>query len=191
MRERMVRALRFPSPSFLTSSLGEDMDFIGGRRLLKKRPSQNDKKDHNVNLRNQKTLLKSKTLSVSIHCDPSAVYQFASNLENLPHWAMTFCRSVKKWSDEWLIETPQGPVKIRMVAKNDLGILDHYVVPAPGVEVFVPMRVVQNNEGSEVIFTLFKRADISDEQFKQDIRWVKEDLKSLKRIMEKKDHAGR
>jgi len=46
------------------------------------------------------------------------------------------------------------------------------------------MRVVPNGSGSEVIFTLFQLAGMSDEKCAEDIRWVEQDLKTLKRILE-------
>jgi len=129
-------------------------------------------------------LLKSRTLSVSINCDPGRVYEFVSKPENLPKWAKMFCRSIKKSNGKWIAETPQGPVKVRFTGKNNFGVLDHYVNPGPGVEVFVPMRVVPNGSGSEVFLTLFQTAGMSDERFAEDIRWVEQDLKTLKRILE-------
>ena len=131
-------------------------------------------------------LLKSRTLSVAINCDPGRVYEFVSKPENLPKWAKMFCRSINKSKGGWVVETPQGPVNVRFSKKNDCGILDHYVSPAPGVEVFVPMRVVPNGSGSEVIFTLFQLAGMSDEKYAEDTRWVKQDLKTLKGIMERR-----
>jgi hypothetical protein len=133
-----------------------------------------------------KLLLKSKTLSISINCEPGKIYKFVSNLENLSKWAKTFCRSVKKSDGKWVIETPQGDVGIRLVEKNELGILDHYISPSAGVELLVPMRVVPNGSGSEVIFTVFQQSDMSNENFKKDIALVEKDLKSLKRSMENK-----
>jgi len=129
-------------------------------------------------------LLKSRTLSVSINCDPKKLYEFVSNPENLPKWAKMFCRSIKKSNGGWIVETPQGPVNVRLSKRNDFGILDHYVSPAPGVEVFVPMRVVPNGSGSEVLFTVFQPGDMSDEKYAEDIRWVEQDLHHLKSIME-------
>jgi hypothetical protein len=134
-------------------------------------------------------LLKSRTLSVAINCDPGRLYEFVSKPENLPKWAKMFCRSIKKSKDGWVVETPQGPVKVRFTRKNDFGILDHYVKPAPGVEVFVPMRVVPNGSGSEVLLTLFQPAGMSDEKHAEDIRWVEQDLKTLKGIMEGRKRA--
>ena len=128
--------------------------------------------------------MKSKTLTISINCQLKKVYEFVSNLENMPKWAKTFCRSIKKSAGEWVIETPQGLMGIRIASKNELGILDHTVIPAPGVEVFVPMRVVSNASGSEVIFTLFQQSGMSDEDFARDQGMVVEDLASMKKVIE-------
>ena len=72
-------------------------------------------------------LLKSRTLSVSINCKPKTIYEFVLNLENFPRWAKMACRSIKLLNGEWIAETPQGQVKVRITERNDLGILDHYV----------------------------------------------------------------
>lgn len=127
-------------------------------------------------------LYNSRILSVSIKRDPRTVYEFILNLENLPKWAGVAFRSIKKQNEEWVVETPQGPAKVRMTERNEFGILDHYVKTSSGVEVFVPMRVVQNGDGSEVIFTLFQPEDMSDENYAKDIAMVERDLKNLKNI---------
>ncbi len=130
-------------------------------------------------------MLESRTLSVTIACPPRKTYEFVSNPENLPRWATAFCKSVRKSSDEWTVETPQGPVKIRFVERNDFGALDHYVNPAPGVEVYVPMRVVPNGSGSEVVLTLFRSPEMPDKQFAEDAGMVERDLKTLKSVLER------
>ena len=58
------------------------------------------------------------------------------------------------------------------------------MIPARGVEVFVPMRVVPNGNGSEVIFTLFQHSGMSDENFAKDQGMVEQDLATLKSVME-------
>ncbi len=129
--------------------------------------------------------MKSQTLSVSIARDPGKVYDFASDLRNLPKWAGAFCLSIENKGGEWIAQTPQGPVSIRIAGKNSLGILDHYVIPAPGVEIYVPMRVVANGSGSEVLFTLFRRPEVTDAEYEQDVKWVERDLAGLKAVLEK------
>jgi len=131
------------------------------------------------------TMFASRTLSISIDAPPSKVYGFVSNPGNLPRWATAFCKSVSRSNGDWIVETPQGPVKIRFADKNEYGILYHYVSPAPGVEIFVPMRVVANGSGSEVLFTLFHSPGMSEEAFAADAGMVERDLRGLKSRLER------
>jgi len=75
-------------------------------------------------------------------------------------------------------------MKIRFVKNNDFGVLDHYVTTAPGVEIYVPMRVLANGSGSEFIFVLFRLPDMSDEKYVEDAGMVERDLRTLKRVLE-------
>jgi hypothetical protein len=129
-------------------------------------------------------LLESKTISVSIGRDPREVYEFVSNPMNLPKWASGLGSSIEKIDDEWIASTPQGPAKIRFVDRNHFGVLDHYLTPAPGVEVYVPMRVVPNADGTDLIFTLFRLPGMTDEKFEQDAKLVLTDLMALKNLLE-------
>ena len=131
------------------------------------------------------SILESRTLSVTIACHPRKVYEFVSNPENLPQWATGLGKSVRKSDAGWIAETPQGPMQLRFAEKNDFGVLDHYVTTAQGVEIYVPMRVVPNGSGSEVIFTLFKMSGMSDKRFAEDAGMVERDLKALKGVLER------
>jgi hypothetical protein len=131
------------------------------------------------------TMLPTRTLSVSIGCEPDKVYEFVSNPENLPKWAKGLGTSVRKQGADWIVDTPQGPVKVRFADKNVFGVLDHYVTTASGVQAYVPLRVLSNSPGSEVIFTLFRLPGMSDEKYAEDMKLVERDLKTLKDLLEK------
>jgi hypothetical protein len=131
------------------------------------------------------TLLSSRTLSVSIRCSPGKVYEFVTNPENLPTWAQGLGRSVRRQGSDWMVDTQQGPMKIRFADQNRFGVMDHYVTTPAGVEVYVPMRVLANGSGSEVLFTLFRLPDMSDEQYAEDMQLVEHDLRALKDLLEK------
>jgi len=47
------------------------------------------------------------------------------------------------------------------------------------------MRVFPNNDGSELVFTLYRRPDVSDQEFAEDARLVEKDLANLKTLLEK------
>jgi hypothetical protein len=125
---------------------------------------------------------KARTLAVSIDCAPGRVYDFVSDPRNLPRWS--FFGSVNKSGDQWVVDTSDGPVGFRFVEANELGVLDHYVKLGSGVEIYVPMRVILNGEGSQVLFTLFQAPDMSDEAFAEDAKQVERDLDTLKVVLE-------
>ena len=129
-------------------------------------------------------IFETRNLSVSINRRPREVYDFVSVPENFPKWATGLGKSLRKMNDEWVAETPQGPMKIRFTERNDFGVLDHYVIPKLGTEIYIPMRVIANGAGSELIFTLFRLPDMSDEKYAEDTEWVMWDLNALKKLLE-------
>jgi hypothetical protein len=127
---------------------------------------------------------KSKTVSASIKSDPKIVYDFISNLENLPRWASSTFPSIKEGNGEWVVDTPNGRNKVMITEKNNFGILDHHVKLTSGVEVYVPMRVIKNGDGSEVLLTVFQAPEMTDDGYAKDIQTVEKDLNHLKTLIE-------
>ena len=124
-------------------------------------------------------------VSVAIDRAPGDVYAFASKPENLPRWARGLARSIEHVDGEWRAKSPLGTVRVRFVAPNAFGVLDHDVILESGVSVHNPMRVVARDAGrSEVIFTLFRRDGISDAEFEADAGAVAKDLRALKELLE-------
>ena len=122
-------------------------------------------------------------LSISINRDARDVYDFACVPENLPRWASGLGKSLKKINGEWISETPEGPVKVRFTERNEFGVLDHWVNPKPGLLIYIPMRVIENGSGCELIFTLFRLPHMTDEKFSADAEWVMRDLTTLKNLL--------
>ena len=132
------------------------------------------------------SLLEVRHVSVSIDRPPDAVYQFAANPENMPRWAVGLGTSFRPRGDgSWTAEGgPVGGATVRFVERNRLGVLDHDVTVASGETIHNPIRVLPNGAGSEVVFTLFRRAGVSAAQFAQDAQAVEKDLRTLKRLLE-------
>lgn len=130
------------------------------------------------------TLLQSRNLNIFINRNAKDVYDFVSVPENFRLWASGLGKSLKQVNGEWLAETPEGAAKIRFTEHNELGILDHWVSTEPGLEIYIPMRVIPNDGGSELIFTLFRLPGMSDEKFSADAEWVMRDLTTLKKLLE-------
>ena len=126
-----------------------------------------------------------KHISVPINRSAAQIYEFASNPENLPKWAAGLSGAIKKIDEDWIAEAPMGRVKVKFAEKNKFGVLDHDVTLPSGVKVTNPMRVFPNNDGSELVFTLYRRPDVSDQEFMEDINAVEKDLTKLKTLLEK------
>jgi hypothetical protein len=102
-----------------------------------------------------------RTLSISIRRSPEEVYAFVVDSRNLPRWAAGL----------------DPTLHVRFAEANALGVLDHWVTLRDGVVVYVPMRVVANGDGAEVLFTLFNPTP-------EDTKLVERDLQTLKTALE-------
>lgn len=123
-------------------------------------------------------------LSVSIELEPAAVYAFTSNPENLPKWAAGLGQGVKRAGEHWEVITQQGTVGLHFTPHNEYGVLDHTVVLSDGLEVYVPMRVMPNGSGSEVMLGLFRQPEMDDAEFARDAGLMQNDLLALKTLLE-------
>jgi hypothetical protein len=123
---------------------------------------------------------------ISEHIDRSAgdVYGYVAEPANLAHWAAGLGNSVTETDGQWFVDTPAGRVGFAFAPRNDLGVLDHYLTFGSGEVLYVPMRVIADGGGSEVVFTVRRGAGMTDEQFKADGDAVAADLARIKRILE-------
>ncbi len=125
-----------------------------------------------------------KNISISISRPFNDVYEFISNPMNLPKWATGLSGSIKIVNGEWIADSPMGKVKIKFAESNKFGVADHDVTLESGITFHNPMRVLPNKNGSEVVFTLFRQADMTEEKFTTDADWIKKDLEKLKAVLE-------
>jgi hypothetical protein len=130
-------------------------------------------------------MLPARTFSVSIHYDWRALYERIWRPEFFPSWASGLAESnLRTEGDHWYADGPEGPIHIRFTPHNEHGVMDHFVDTGGGPEVHVPLRIVQNGDGAEVLLTLFRQPETDDERFAADARWVNRDLKKLKALIE-------
>ena len=130
-------------------------------------------------------MLEARTLCVSIARTWKDVYETIWRPETFPKWASGLSQSsLKKVGETWSAEGPTGTVSIRFTAHNPFGVMDHYVDTGKGPEIYVPLRVIANAEGAEVLLTLFRQPDMTEQQFLADAEWVKRDLTALKALVE-------
>jgi hypothetical protein len=128
--------------------------------------------------------LESRHLSTHIDLPHDKVYGYASDPANLPRWAPGLGNAVEQVDGQWFVDTPTERVRLSFAPRNDFGILDHYVTLNSGEVIYIPMRVIADDSGSEVVFTLRRRPGMTDAEFKADADAVAADLDRLKHVLE-------
>ena len=131
-------------------------------------------------------MLPARTFSITIDHDWRSLYEKIWRPEFFPGWASGLAEAgLRQGAGGWLADGPEGPIHIRFTPHNPHGVMDHHVGLEDGTEVHVPLRVIENGSGAEVMLTLFRQPDMTDERFAADIRWVNRDLKALKTLVER------
>ncbi|MFS2225310.1 polyketide cyclase [Pantoea sp. B65] len=129
-------------------------------------------------------MLPSRTISLAIPRNWLDLYETIWKPEFFPKWASGLSHApLVAEGNGWKAKGPEGPVKIRFTGHNALGVMDHYIDNGFGKEVYVPMRVIANQEGAEVVITVFRQPLMSDEKFAHDVAWVTRDLQALYALM--------
>jgi len=123
---------------------------------------------------------RSAVVHISILAPPKSVVAFLSDLENWTTWAPWIHSVARSSGGDWKLETEAGPMKVRFVEPNSLGVLDHEVTVASGMVVLNSMRVLPNGDGSELVMVVFQSPGVSIEHFDLDVKAVTADLARLK-----------
>ena len=128
-------------------------------------------------------MLPARTYSISIAREWRALYDQIWEPAYFANWASGLAdSSLRQENGVWLAEGPDGPVRIRFTPRNEFGVMDHVVDTGAG-EVHVPLRVIGNGDGSEVMLTLFRQPDMTDERFAADAKWINRDLAKLRALV--------
>ena len=83
----------------------------------------------------------------------------------------------------WLFTSPHGNARLKFNENKSLGILDHQYIDEES-SWNVPMRVVSSGDFSEVVITLNKPNELTDEQFDQRVSEIGEMIVTMKNIIE-------
>lgn len=126
------------------------------------------------------------TVSVSIKAKPEKVWEFVSDPNNWKQFS-DFGKDMQKVSEgEWIAHTSQGDVRVILKFDKDRLLLDQICIIPSGEKQFIPYRVVPNGEGSELIMTNQQTATVSDGDYTEQLKWMKDELNNIKKIMEAK-----
>ncbi|WP_218974229.1 SRPBCC family protein [Streptomyces sp. NP160] len=123
-------------------------------------------------------------ISRSVEAPPQRVVALAGDPAQLPRWAAGLATGIREEDGRWFTDSPAGPVEVAFTGPLEAGVLDHDVTLPDGTVVHNPLRVLANDSGSEVVFTLFHRTGVTEEELRADAELVRADLDRLAALLE-------
>ena len=129
--------------------------------------------------------LETATISMTINAPPESVSADLADPSSHLEWATEFFSGTAEDQGDgtWQVTVPRmgGPVLLRIDGDTTQGVIDMYLAPlgAPfGAP--LPVRVVPNGDGSDVLFTLARFPNQSDEEWVEGLRSMERELTNLK-----------
>jgi len=133
----------------------------------------------------QTVTVESRTITVRIDRPFDKVYEFLVDPANWNQWAFGLGRNIRHSQDGWIADLDGGVASVQFTPRNSFGVVDHTVIRASDQRVYVPMQLIGNGSGCQLLFTLFLEPSMSDAQLASDAGSVQRDLNGLKRLLEK------
>jgi hypothetical protein len=124
-------------------------------------------------------------LHTTIAVPLTAAYEFAHQPANFAKWAAGLADTLHETADGWVAGTPEGEAAVRFSARNEHGVLDHWVELEGKPEIYIPLRMIANGDATEVELVLLRQPGMSDADFDRDAQKVAADLQALKALLEK------
>lgn len=132
-------------------------------------------------------MLPARTYSVSIKRNWRDLYEEIWHPQIFPQWAAGLSESdLHQEGERWIATGAEGQISILFTPHNSLGVMDHIVRMDDMPDIQVPLRIVENEEGAEIMLTLFRQPDMTDERFSSDAKLIMRDLRALKTMAERK-----
>jgi hypothetical protein len=107
-----------------------------------------------------------RTVTAVLDAPKEAVFDYLSNVDNLPDWATDFARELKYEDGKAKVVNGLGEFFFRIDADRDTGVIDMYAGPTEDELALFPTRVVPlDATKSAYSFTMFKAPELPDALF--------------------------
>ncbi|MDV7338077.1 hypothetical protein RYZ26_00620 [Terasakiella sp. A23] len=123
-------------------------------------------------------LVDSKSLIVNTSAEN--LFNFLSKEENLPKWAIHYCKGVRKEGDDYIITTPHGDMFYEVEADAKTGVVDMKSGPTKDQMMAFPARVSPLPDGTSIFnLTCILMEEMSDEELEGLQQAFKEEFDAL------------
>jgi hypothetical protein len=110
--------------------------------------------------------MQSRSVTTVLDAPKERVFDYLSQLENLPRWATEFARELRQEDGRAKVVNGLGEFYVHIESDAGSGVIDFYAGPTPDALGVFPSRVVALTEGSSAYtFTMFQAPGMPNELF--------------------------
>ena len=112
--------------------------------------------------------MNNRTVTIVVPASKETVFDFLSNVENVPAWATEFCERLKKESGHWKVVTSSGELFFKIESDRKTGVVDMFAGPTLDQMGIFPCRVIAMPGAlTAVSFTFFQPPKMPDEVYER------------------------
>ena len=124
----------------------------------------------------------SRTVTALLDAPKEEVFDFLSQVVNLPKWASEFARELKYEDGKAKVVNGLGEFYVSIDADPDTGVIDMYAGPTETELALFPTRVVALPAGGSAFsFTMFQGAEMPDELFESQYQSLLREFENIER----------
>jgi hypothetical protein len=128
--------------------------------------------------------MRSETVTTVLAVPRARVFEYMSNIENLPEWATEFAREMRCESGEYRVVNNLGEFLFEIRADEATGVIDMYAGPTREELAVFPTRAVALPDGrTSYSFTMFQAPGMPDELFESQHASLERELAGLEAIL--------
>jgi hypothetical protein len=126
--------------------------------------------------------MSSRTVTAVLDAPKEQVFEYLSQIVNLPKWASEFARELKCEGGNAKVVNGLGEFYVSIDADRDTGVIDMYVGPTESELALFPSRVVALPAGGSAFsFTMFQGAEMPDELFESQYQSLLREFVNIER----------
>jgi hypothetical protein len=126
--------------------------------------------------------VRNESVTTVLRAPRDEVFEYLSDIENLPDWATEFARELKHEGGRYKVVNGLGEFLFEIRADRDTGVIDMFAGPSEEEMAVFPTRAVSLPDGQTAYtFTMFQGPDMPDELFESQHASLRRELENLER----------
>ena len=124
--------------------------------------------------------MRSETVTTVIPSPQATVFEYLSDIENLPEWATEFARELKRDGEDYKVVNGLGEFHFEITADPHTGVIDMFAGPSKDQMAIFPTRALALPDGSTAFsFTMFQAPGMPDELFEAQHESLKREFTNI------------